>query len=319
MKSQSSSCFRPAASLEVLRLRAELLERTRAFLRSRGCLEVDTPILSADTCVDAHLDPIDVEVAGGRRFLQTSPEFAMKRLLAAGSGSIFQIARAFRADESGRYHNREFTLVEWYQVGMEYHGLMDEVAQLVSHLTGLPAARKRTYREAFRVATDLDPWLADEESLWKMANERGLVRGPVHRDDLLTFLWSDVVEPTIAVEPTLFIHDYPSTQAALAVVRMEPYGLAAERFELYARGVELCNGWTELTDPDELVRRFEEQNRRRIQLGKRPLPVQSRLLEAMRHGLPPSAGVALGFDRLVLLAAGKSDLADVIPFPDPIA
>lgn len=313
------STFRPSATIEVLRLRAELLERTRAFLRDRGCLEVETPVLSFDTCVDAHLDPIEVEAPGGRQFLQTSPEFAMKRLLAAGAGSIFQIAHAFRADEHGLHHNREFTLVEWYRVGWNYWELMEEVSLLVTQLTGLPSARKRSYRDAFVLATGLDPTNAAEEELWQEAKGRGLAHRPEDRDDLLTFLWADAVEPSLVGQGPIFIHDYPASQAALAALRTTSSGAVAERFELYAEGIELCNGWTELTDPVELTRRFEEQNCRRLRLGKSVLPVESRMMDAMRYGLPPSSGVALGFDRIVLLAAGKQHISQAMAFPDDIA
>lgn len=307
----------PTATIEVLRRRAKLMEQARLFFLSRDYWEAETPLLSADTCIDAHIDPISLTVDGATRYLQTSPEFAMKRLLAAGSGSIFQIAHAFRASESGYRHNREFTLIEWYKLGATYHELMDEVSELVSHLAGWPKAEKLTYRAAFVRETHLDPLLAPNDELWELAGRRGLSSRPEERDDLLNFLWADLVEPTLGLDAPLFIHDYPASQAALSKVRKETDGTAvAERFELYVNGVELCNGYQELTDGAELRNRFERQNQLRIRLGKPPLPIDSRLMQAMEAGLPECAGVALGFERLLMLLIGTNEIMDVLPFPD---
>ena len=307
----------PTASIDVLRRRARLLEQARHFFAQRGYWEVETPLLSADTCVDAHIDPITLTVDGERRFLQTSPEFAMKRLLAAGSGSIFQIAHAFRAGESGVRHNREFTLIEWYKVGATYHGLMDEVSHLVSFVGGFPRADRQSYRAAFLKGTGLDPLAATEERLWQLAHSRGLASRPTERDDLLNFIWADRIEPSLGQEVPTFIFDYPATQAALSKTRTDREGAeVAERFELYIDGIELCNGYQELTDAVELRRRFERQNRLRVEMGNNALPVDSRLLAAMEEGLPECAGVALGLERLLLLITGDSAIADVLPFPD---
>lgn len=307
----------PTATIEVLRRRAKLLEQARLFFLSRDYWEAETPLLSADTCIDAHIDPISLTVDGATRYLQTSPEFAMKRLLAAGSGSIFQIAHAFRAGESGHRHNREFTLIEWYKLGATYHELMDVVSELVSHLAGWPKAEKLTYRAAFVRETHLDPLLAPNDELWELAGRRGLSSRPEERDDLLNFLWADLVEPTLGLDAPLFIHDYPASQAALSKVRKETDGTAvAERFELYVNGVELCNGYQELTDGAELRNRFERQNKLRIRLDKPPLPIDSRFMQAMEAGLPECAGVALGFERLLMLLIGTNEIMDVLPFPD---
>lgn len=308
--------FLPTASLETLRLRARLLEQTRQFFAERACLEVQTPILSADTCVDAHIEPISLTVDGKRRFLQTSPEFAMKRLLAAGCGSIFQITHAFRSAESGSRHNREFTILEWYRIDAGYRELMDEVEDLVIELAGVAVPRRITYRDAFLAATGLDPFDASEDQLWDLGRQRLLAARPAERDDLLTFLWSEMVEPALDADSPVFIHDYPSTQSALALVRREGAHFVAERFELYVDGLELCNGWSELTDAEELRERFLRQNRLRVAVGRNPLPVDSRLMDAMRHGMPRCAGVAVGFDRLVMLAAGTREIRDVLAFVD---
>jgi lysyl-tRNA synthetase class 2 len=310
--------FRPSASLDAIRLRARLLEEVRRFFSERGVLEVETPLLSSDVCVDAHIEPIEVQADGRRWYLQTSPEFAMKRLLSAYSESMFQVARAFRSGESGRLHNREFTLLEWYRVGMDYRALMDEVSDLFERLLGLRPPERRTYREAFRSATGLDPFEADDDDLWRLANPR-LAKRPPERDDLLNALWVDLVEPALASAPALFIHDYPGTQAALAKVRSEAGRDVAERFELYVGGMELCNGWSESTDAEELARRFERQNRLRRRAGRREFAVESRFLRAVRSGLPECSGVAVGFDRLVMLAAGADDIRDVLAFPDDVS
>ena len=264
-----------------------------------------------------HIDPIALTVDGRRRYLQTSPEFAMKRLLSAGSGSIFQIAHSFRAGESGAGHNREFTLIEWYKIGAGYHELMDEVSDLVSTLSGLPPADRQSYRSAFLERTGLDPLITEEERLWQLAHQLGLASRPKERDDLLNFLWADQVEPTLGQGTPLFIYDYPETQAALAKTHADHDGAeVGKRFELYAAGIELCNGYEELTNAHELRRRFERQNRLRVQIGKNALPVESRLLAAMEQGLPECSGVALGFERLLLLITGSSAIRDVLPFPD---
>jgi len=307
----------PTATMEVLRRRAKLLEQARLFFLNRDYWEAETPVLSADTCIDAHIDPLGLTVDGKVRFLQTSPEFAMKRLLAAGSGSIFQVAHAFRAGESGHRHNREFTLIEWYKLGATYHELMDEVGDFISQLAGWPTGTKLTYRAAFLRETNLDPLTAPSEILWERAHERGLSGRPAERDDLLNFLWADLVEPTLGRDGPLFIHDYPATQAALSKIHRESDGTEiAERFELYVEGVELCNGYQELTDAVELRSRFERQNELRKAIGKSPLPVESRLLESMQAGLPECAGVALGFERLLMLLVGTNTIEDVLPFPD---
>lgn len=310
--------FRPSASLDAIRLRARLLDEVRRFFSERGVLEVETPLLSADVCIDAHIEPIEVQADGRRLYLQTSPEFAMKRLLAAYPESMFQVARAFRSGESGRLHNREFTLLEWYRIGLDYRALMDEVGDLFERLLGLRPPERRTYREAFRFATGLDPFEEADDALWRLASPR-LAERPRERDDLLNALWVDRVEPTLQSASALFIYDYPATQAALAKVRRDAGHGVAERFELYVRGLELCNGWSESTDADELARRFERQNALRRRAGRREFAVESRFLSAVRSGLPECAGVAVGFDRVVMLAAGAGGIHDVLAFPDAVS
>lgn len=376
--------FGPTASWPHLRLRAEMLRRLRRFFEERNFLEVETPLLSADSVVDRYLDPLRVTLfddvqhpATGRpMWLQTSPEFGMKRLLAAGAPSIFQVAKAFRGGgEVGALHNPEFTIVEWYGVGDSYEAGMQLVCDLVAALplqprsnnmgddwtqsivdlsTGLlgiipPSAlsgngpdvtattmdfqptssspvtlsaglvtEKISYQAAFQQHAGLDPHLADVATMKNACAERGLAPPPSldphDRDQWLNFLLATCVEPQLGKDRPTILYDYPASQAALARVRPgEPP--CAERFELYFHGVELANGYHELLDPAVLRTRNQVTNQQRAAEGKYQLPDESRLLAAMEHGLPNCTGVALGFDRLVMLAAGARQIADVIAFP----
>lgn len=316
--------WRPSASLATLRLRAELLTRIRAFFAARGVLEVETPILSSAAATDPHLHtvaacPID-DPAGGL-YLHTSPEFAMKRLLAAGAGSIYQLCHVFRAGERGRRHNPEFTLLEWYRVGFDHHELMAEVAALVTEtLAGrvpLGAVEKLAFAEAFERYAGIDPHRASGAQLAAVARGRGIaVEGlateetDAWRDLLLTHL----VEPHLGRGRLTFLYDYPASQAVLARIRPGDPPLAS-RFELYLEGLELANGFHELADAAEQRARFERDNAERARRGLPVMPVDERLLAALAHGLPPCAGVALGVDRLLMVAAGTGAIADVMAFP----
>lgn len=339
-----STEWRPAATLDRLRLRARLLDAVRGFFSARGVLEVETPLLAAAAVTDPHLHSLATTLgkssgAAGRTFyLQTSPEFAMKRLLAAGSGPIYQLARAFRDGESGRRHNPEFTLLEWYRPGFDHHRLMDEVEELVAEVLAAapegphggvlprPAARL-TYREAFRRHAGVDPFADPPDRL--AAAGRETATGPVpdlgdDRDAWLDLLMVGAVEPGLGPSPdspsprAVFVHDFPPSQAALARVRDPGAGggpAVAERFELFVDGVELANGFHELTDGAEQRRRFERDLAVRRERGLPEPPVDEPLLAALEAGLPPCAGVALGFDRLVMLAAGATSIQQVLAFP----
>jgi lysyl-tRNA synthetase class 2 len=345
--------FRPSATLDMLRLRSELLDFTRSFFRSRGFWEVETPNLSRDVVVDAYLEPFVTHAKAGGEcgktsaadelFLQTSPEFAMKRLVTCGASAIFQITRAFRRGEIGRRHNPEFTIVEWYRVNSTYHEQMDLVEELVvgffervrtirsEQPAGVPLGGPKkepqppprpfervTYDRAFQEAVghpvlNLGPVeLARLSASLGIDPPPGLAAGDV--DGWLNLLLALRVEPVLATKPALFLYDYPPGQAALARIRPGEAPVA-ERFELYLAGVEICNGYQELTDADELRRRIAAQSALRRRDGNRPLPAQSRLLDAMEAGLPSCAGVALGFDRLLMATVGADSLADVMAFP----
>lgn len=317
--------FLPTASWQRLRLRAELLARTRSFFAERGFLEVETPLLSADTVVDRHLDPLAVVLPDDPRrpgqgralWLQTSPELAMKRLLAAGGEAIYQIARAFRAGEAGRLHNPEFTIVEWYRRGDSMADCMQLLSDLAEALLGLGPAERASYADAFRLHVGVDPHGASARELADLARRWGIEVSDgfaaADRDAWLNLLLAHLVEPQLGQASPTILYDYPPSQAALAQIHGEPP--RAARFELYARGIELANGYHELVDPGELRKRFGEANRQRAADGKHALPAESRLLAAMERGLPEASGCALGFDRLVMLAAGAESLADVIAFP----
>lgn len=316
--------FRPTADLHNLRLRADLLRRLREFFDRHGFLEVETPILSADTVVDRHLDPFEVLVPCGpnepprRLFLQTSPEFAMKRLLAAGAEAIYQVTRAFRQGEQGPLHNPEFTMVEWYRTGDRPDQGMQLTSDLCETLLGRGPAERISYAEAFDKYVGIDPHTATTEAI--VAKVRSLqIAHPESlaaedRDGWLDLLLVDRVQPQLGIKRPALLYDYPASQAALAKIRHDDPPVA-ERFELYVAGIELANGYHELLDPAELLRRNQQANAQRQADGKPTLPEQSRLIAAMESGLPPSVGVALGFDRLVMLATGAKCLGRVMAFP----
>lgn len=320
--------WRPSADLSVLRLRAELLAQIRAFFAARGVLEVETPALSVAAITDPHLASFKTCYSGpgsqhGRPlYLHTSPEFAMKRLLAAGSGCIYQIARVFRDGEAGSRHNPEFTLLEWYRVGFDHHRLMDEVAELVGMLLAgrlaLAEPERFSYRQIFQHHLNLDPHRATVADLAACAETRNISiptgMPPDDPDPWLDLLLTHCVEPRLGSGRLTFVHDYPASQAALARLRPDdpPVG---ERFELYINGIELANGFHELGDAVEQRRRFAQENAARRAVGLPIMPMDEHLLAALEFGLPDCAGVALGFDRLVMLATRKTSLAEVLAFP----
>jgi lysyl-tRNA synthetase class 2 len=327
-----SEAWRPTAPLGNLRRRAEILAGIRAFFARRGVLEVETPALSAATVTDLHLASLETRSSfrgpsgppgpsgPATLYLQTSPEFAMKRLLAAGSGPIYQIGKAFRDGESGRRHNPEFTLLEWYRPGFDHLALMDEVEALLAEVLGTPRAERWTYGALFRDRLGVDPHEATAADLAAAARRAGLDPGggpgsaALDREDLLHLLMGLALEPTLGRGRPSFVHDFPASQAALARVRPGPPPVA-ERFEVFIEGVELANGFHELSDPVEQRRRFEADLARRRERGLPEPPIDERLLAALAAGLPACAGVALGVDRLVMLAVGAASLDEVLAFP----
>lgn len=314
--------FQPTATWEALKQRADFLQRMRRFFSHRGFLEVETPLLSSDTVVDTHLEPFAVvedDARGANRWLQTSPEFGMKRLLAAGAEKIFQITRAFRQAEYGPLHNPEFTMVEWYRVGDDMQAGVALLGELAQEFLQAPRVEVAHYGDVVRAAAGVDPFEASDSDLREMASRCGLVRSArATRDDCLDVIFSTHVAPRLGRDAPLIVTHFPASQAAMA--RLDPTDpRCAERFELFAQGVELANGYHELTDADEWRRRATEANRQRQQGGRPVLPVESRLMAAMEAGLPPCSGTALGFDRLLMVALGCQQLAEVLAFPWDIA
>ena len=311
--------WRPTAPLGNLRRRAELLARVRAFFAARSVLEVETPLLGAAAVTDLHLASLSTRLRAGEErtlWLQTSPELHMKRLLAAGSGPTWQLCKAFRDGEAGRRHNPEFTMLEWYRPGWDHHRLMDEVEALLGELLGTGPAERLTYRQAFVRHAGVDPFASGTGELAAAAARLGVAVGgePPDRDTWLQLLLSAAVEPHLGRGRPTFVHDFPAAEAALARVRPGDPPVA-ERFEAFVEGVELANGYHELADAEEQERRFRHDLAERGSRGLPQPPCDERLLAALRHGLPDCAGVALGFDRVVMLALGATSLAEVVAFP----
>ncbi|MCB8889655.1 EF-P lysine aminoacylase EpmA [Vreelandella malpeensis] len=320
--------WRPTAEIETLKARAMLTARVRAFFAERDVLEVETPVLGQGGSTDVHLVSLSTrartDTGQHTLWLQTSPEFHMKRLLAAGSGSIFQLARSFRDGEVGGRHNIEFTMLEWYRPGMSLEALIDETAALVMavapHLAR-PVTRYR-YRALFHEQLAVDPFTTSLDTLRRLAAERGQMSSQSltdeSRETCLDLLMGLVIEPTLGRDELSVVVDYPASQAALARRHQDDDGQwVASRFELYLDGVELANGYDELTDADEQRLRFEQDNQARRRLGFQEVDVDERLLAALEHGMPEGAGVALGLDRLIQLALGKARLEDVLAFATP--
>jgi lysyl-tRNA synthetase class 2 len=310
--------WQPNATTEVLLERARCLAWLRDFFRQHGVLEIETPLVSRFSVTDPHIDALAVVCAeaDNHRYLQTSPEYAMKRLLAAGSGSIYQICKAFRAGESGGRHNPEFSMLEWYRVGFDHNALMAEVEALVCGYLGRSAAVHITYRELFQNHLGVDPLLASDDVLRTLARERvDTSFDAADRDTWLDLLLTELIEPKLAELGLVFIYDYPVTQAALARLGETSDGVqVAHRFELYVDGLELANGYHELCDPIEQRRRFARDNQVRVGLGKPAREADPSLLAALDAGMPDCAGVALGIDRLLMLKLGVESVHDVLTF-----
>lgn len=318
------SKFAPTCSRETWIERQCLLAKVREFFLKRSVLEVESPALSQAGGTDPQLDYFEVN-SEPPQFMMTSPEFHMKRLLAAGFGDIFQITKSFRRDEYGSHHNNEFSMVEWYRVGMPQEKLMDEVEALVSEILGAPINARRTrWIDAFKNYAGVDPFCKNLSNFAETCEYHDVpipeCSGMMSREDWWDYLMVFIVEPALASHGPEFIMDYPPSQAALAQTYVGKDGLTwARRFELFVDKVELCNGYTELTDAAEQRRRFDADLETRKKAGKPLPPIDERFLAALESGMPACSGVALGLDRLFMLALGKSELADVILFPSPVA
>jgi lysyl-tRNA synthetase class 2 len=312
------SDWRPTATRATLQRRAQMLAQARSFFAARQVMEVDTPVVVNAPVTDVHIHSAQVTLSNDEvYFLHTSPEYAMKRLLAAGSGDIYQVCHVVRGFERGRLHNSEFTLIEWYRTGFSLSRLMEEVAELMRELLGSrDASEQLSYREAFLRHLQLDPLTVPDEQLAEVARGHGYAPADTpSRDELLEFLMATRVGPKLGTHGLTFIHGYPASQAALA--RLDPQDpRTALRFELYVEGVELANGFHELASTAEQRTRFEQDLTERVRLElPSSYPLDERLLAALAAGLPDCAGVALGFDRLVMIATGARSIEAVLPFP----
>lgn len=309
--------WRPSASIENLRLRAQILAKIRDFFADRQVMEVETPAIGRYTTTDRHIKSIVIhDSQQGDYYLQTSPEFAMKRLLAANSGDIYQICKSFRAQEQGSKHNPEFTMLEWYRLGFDHHQLMNEVDELICLVLNTAPALKISYRQLFLQFCKLDIDDCEDEVLQNQIQERGWMSSAasLDRDTCLQLLMSHCIEPHLGFQSPVLVIDFPKTQAALARLS-QTIPPVAERFELYICGNEIANGFHELTDIAEQKSRFlQDQQQRRD--NNDPVPqMDPRFLAALQHGLPHCAGVALGIDRLVMLATKSQHINEVLSFP----
>ena len=318
MLSDAHLNWRPSTDLSALRVRANLYGQIRQFFACAEVLEVETPILSRAATPDPAIESLRTSVQGlGTLWLHTSPEFAMKRLLAAGSGPIYQICKVFRDGERGALHHPEFSLLEWYRPGWSLEALMEEVADLVRAVLGQSLPREiRTYRALFQKNLGIDPFGASAESLAACAHRQGIQdaeRLELDRDGWLDLLLSHCIAPNLGQDRLTFVRDYPPSQAALARIRPGTPPVA-ERFELYFRGMELANGFWELTDAEEQRRRFQAELEKRRAAGRTTPPLDEAFLAAL-PAMPEASGVALGLDRLLLCKLGCSHLDAVLAFP----
>lgn len=318
--------WQPSASIETLRARATILKIIRDFFAKRNVMEVETPLMCHTSVTDPYIQSIPALFQAHaqenevRHYLQTSPEYAMKRLLAAGSGAIYQITKAFRQGEIGRLHNPEFTMLEWYQPNFDHHDLMNEMDALLQTVLNKPAAERYTYRDIFIQHLQLDPHTASLNELKHCAttNHISVASDINDKDTWLQLLMSEYIEPRIGQNQPCFIYDFPASQAALA--RIQPGNPpVASRFEVYFRGIELANGFHELQNAQEQRLRFENNLIKREQDHLNFVPIDELFLSALEHGLPDCAGVALGIDRLVMLTTEKTRIAEVVSFDFPRA
>lgn len=312
-----TSSWQPNASLQTLKARSALNKTIRQFFESRDVLEVETPILGQAATVDPFIDSLHTRVMGELRYLQTSPEFFMKRLLAAGSGSIYSLGKVFRQGEQGHKHHPEFTLLEWYRVGWDEQQLMDEVAELLVELMPTFTTKKISYRECFETHLGFDPHTISDQQLTAITQEHinyDCQNEP--RNTCLDLLMTHCIEPQLP-EGLVFIYDYPATQAALAKINQDSQGqLVAKRFEAYINGLELANGYFELTDATEQESRFIKDQTFKKNHQNNFLPYDKKLVEALKSGMPECAGVAVGVDRLLMLVTRANSIKEVIQFTE---
>ncbi|MDG4953410.1 elongation factor P--(R)-beta-lysine ligase [Actinobacillus equuli] len=312
--------WKPTASIQNLIKRSQIMAEIRQFFKDRGVLEVETPALSEFSVTDVHLSTFSTQFLSPfaseakTLHLMTSPEYHMKRLLAAGSGSIFQLCRVFRNEEAGKRHNPEFTMLEWYRPHFDMYRLINEVDDLLQQILDCEPAESYSYQFVFQTYVGLDPLSATRAQLVEKARKHGFpCEDDENRDTLLQFLFSEIVEANIGKERPTAVYHFPSSQAALAQISSEDHRVA-ERFEVYYKGLELANGFHELSDAKEQMRRFEQDNVQRAQMGLSAQQLDTRFLAALKAGIPNCSGVALGVDRLMMIAMNAEKIDEVMAF-----
>lgn len=305
--------------IEILKDRALQLAKARSFFFERDVVEVDVPLITSAASVDTHIDLIPiVDVDGNYRYLHSSPEYGMKRLISEGIGDIYQLAHVFRQGEWTNKHNPEFTMAEWYRIGVPFSQIIQDTVEFIQLFLGNLPVREISYREAIQTYVGIDYVHATEKELFSLLQSKGIepYAGVMEegKDALLNLILGTCVEPQLGRGELTVLAYYPSTQAALAQTIVRGDEKAAERFEVYYEGVELANGYHELANAKEQRLRLVEANEQRIELGKKSLPIDERFLEALEKGMPDCCGVAVGFDRLMMLRHKAGKLADVLPF-----
>lgn len=309
----------PVSKINILKDRAALFAKIRAFFADRGILEVDCPALCQAAPIDLHIDVMQVPVTDSQvGYLHTSPEYGMKRLLAQHSGDIYQMSHVFRAKEIGALHNPEFTMIEWYRLGIRFEEMIEETLELINLSLSNLSSTCLSYQEVFKRYLGIDPFHCTTQELSALAHAHGLQLphdAPTwDQDTLLQLLLGTVIEPQLGNNELFVIAYFPPSQAALSKTIIKEDLPVACRFEIYYQGIELANGYHELTDPVEQRQRLDAANAKRIQAGKPPLKVDELFLAALEQGLPDCCGVAVGFDRLMMLRHHKAHVSDVIPF-----
>ena len=320
----TTNTWQPNISINNLKKRAQIIAKIRAFFASKDVIEVETPALSQATVTDLHLQSFSTKFFGtnaamqnSELHLQTSPEFAMKRLLCAGSGCIYQISKAFRNEEAGRFHNPEFTMLEWYRVDFDHFQLMNELSELLIHILDCEKAEQVTYQQLFIKYVGVDPLACSLDELKNSIKVHQLnadwVLNEDNFDTLLQYLFSELVESKIGKERPCLVYNFPASQASLAQISIDDKRVA-QRFELYFKGMELANGFNELRDASEQKLRFKAENQLRTNSGKDSKAIDANFIAALEHGLPKCAGVALGVDRLIMIALNQTHIENVISF-----
>lgn len=307
-----------SSKIAILHDRSEMLANARGFFTARGVREIDCPILTTYASIDAHIDLIPAKTPWGVRYMHSSPEYGMKRLLSEGIGDIYQISHVFRDGEFSVKHNPEFTMAEWYRLGMPFESLIAETIDFTRLFLGDLPGYTISYREAFQYYAGIDYVDMTEKDLAKYLNQKGIeTYQDIERDGkdaYLNLILGIVIEPNLGQDGLCALAYYPASQAALAQTHERGEEAVCERFELYYKGIELSNGYHELSDSIEQRRRFRESNAMRVSNGKQGLPIDEYFLKSLEKGIPDCCGVAVGFDRLMMLRHHKSNIADIMPF-----